>query len=515
MTTTFTKNLRLPKPDFNSEPWSQQLLDMADAIDTALFNVLADTNLIPWATATIYFPGNVRLDTVSGTSWLCTTQHTSGVTTFSLDRDAHPTFWTAVALSLRGRGQWLQNTSYQQGDIVYDVTGGRSIFAYCLDQHISSIAGTILTDVAHWIFVFNGAIFTTAAAVTYDHTTSLLAATNVQAAIDEVTVNINNRVRFDAAQSLSGSQLTQVRANLGLGTAATFDVGTTASKVVQLTGAAKLPAVDGSLLTNVIASQSVQQGTGVGQFGNVIKIGWDNVSKIKITVDVTDQGAILTTNTINSISGGGTVNHLRADGTWTVPAGTLILPQIYSGSQTLGIPANATKAYVYLWGATGGCGGIGANGTGASTGGTGGAGYLEKWLTGLTPGNTLVYTEGALGAGGTSGGGNGGNGGASTLASGTQSISTLTANGSNGSVGNTTQATSTAGTIGGTASGGDFNYTGEDGMPTSAQSVATLATSAGVTPGGRTFGAHGHAGVTASTVGRAGRPGGLKIEWYA
>ena len=36
-----------------------------------------------------------------------------------------------------------------------------------------------------------------------------------------------------------------------LGTAATLDVGTTANKVVQLTAAAKLPAVDGSLLTNI------------------------------------------------------------------------------------------------------------------------------------------------------------------------------------------------------------------------------------------------------------------------
>ena len=41
------------------------------------------------------------------------------------------------------------------------------------------------------------------------------------------------------------------RATLGLGTSAVLDVGTTASKVVQLTADAKLPAVDGSLLTNL------------------------------------------------------------------------------------------------------------------------------------------------------------------------------------------------------------------------------------------------------------------------
>ena len=39
-----------------------------------------------------------------------------------------------------------------------------------------------------------------------------------------------------------------------LGTAAALDVGTSASNVVQLNGSAQLPAVDGSLLTNLSAS---------------------------------------------------------------------------------------------------------------------------------------------------------------------------------------------------------------------------------------------------------------------
>ena len=44
---------------------------------------------------------------------------------------------------------------------------------------------------------------------------------------------------------------TTARTNLGLGTAATQNVGTTANSVVQLDGTAKLPAVDGSQLTNL------------------------------------------------------------------------------------------------------------------------------------------------------------------------------------------------------------------------------------------------------------------------
>ena len=44
---------------------------------------------------------------------------------------------------------------------------------------------------------------------------------------------------------------TTARTNLGLGTAATQDVGTSANNVVQLDGSARLPAVDGSQLTGL------------------------------------------------------------------------------------------------------------------------------------------------------------------------------------------------------------------------------------------------------------------------
>ena len=37
----------------------------------------------------------------------------------------------------------------------------------------------------------------------------------------------------------------------------------------------------------------VQQGTGVGQLGNLVKLGWSG-SKLKATVDITDLGALAT-----------------------------------------------------------------------------------------------------------------------------------------------------------------------------------------------------------------------------
>jgi len=48
------------------------------------------------------------------------------------------------------------------------------------------------------------------------------------------------------------------RTNLGLGTAATQTVGTSANNVVQLDGTSKLPAVDGSQLTNIVSTDATK-----------------------------------------------------------------------------------------------------------------------------------------------------------------------------------------------------------------------------------------------------------------
>jgi hypothetical protein len=184
-------------------------------------------------------------------------------------------------------------------------------------------------------------------------------------------------------------------------------------------------------------------------------------------------------------------------------AGTLVSIVTYSGTQTITIPATATKAFVRMWGGTGGSGGVGGGGTGP-TGGTGAAGYLEKYLTGLTPANTVAYTQGAAGAAGTSAGGNGGNGTASTLASGSQTITTLTANGSNGSLGDNAGG-ATPGTAGGTATNGDVNITGSSGI--------LLGAAIGV-PGMSLFSSGAQGVFITSTAGKAGNPGGLVVFWF-
>jgi hypothetical protein len=187
------------------------------------------------------------------------------------------------------------------------------------------------------------------------------------------------------------------------------------------------------------------------------------------------------------------------------PTGILLSIIEYSGSQTITIPTGSNNAVVQMWGATGGSGGTAGTG---GAGGTGAGGYLEKSLTSITAGNTLIYTQAAAGIAGTAAPGNGGNAGATTLASGTQTITTLTCNGSNGSAAAGAGAAS-AGTAGGSATNGDINVTGQSGTGGILNTAA-----ASPSPGGVNFFSFGASGVNNAGAGAAGNSGGLKVSWF-
>jgi hypothetical protein len=183
----------------------------------------------------------------------------------------------------------------------------------------------------------------------------------------------------------------------------------------------------------------------------------------------------------------------------------LLSMQVFASTQTITVPANVSKAVVRMSGATGGSGGC--TGTGGNSGGTGAPGYLEKFLSGLTPGTTMSFTCGAAGGAGASGGGTGGNGTASTLVAGAL---TMTANGSAGT--NGVNGNESGGSPGGTATGGDFNVQGQSGFTayTSVSGNVNQQGAAGVGP--LVSGAPGRSAV--SSAGFSGNPGLLVIEWY-
>lgn len=72
------------------------------------------------------------------------------------------------------------------------------------------------------------------------------------AAVVDVSSTFITSNNLTVANNLSDlASASTARTNLGLGTAATLNVGTSANNIVQLNGSAQLPAVDGSLLTGI------------------------------------------------------------------------------------------------------------------------------------------------------------------------------------------------------------------------------------------------------------------------
>ena len=153
-----------------------------------------------------------------------------------------------------------------------------------------------------------------------------------------------------AAQTMTWSSLTDTMtcasiaisntAVSGLGTAALLDVGTTASKVVQLDGSAKLPAVDGSALTNIdpthlsAAVGTAKGGTGLTSAGSANQVlGMNNGASALEYKTITAGSNITVTHGTNTITIAAT-----AGGTGTVTS-------IASGTGLTGGPVTTTGTF--------------------------------------------------------------------------------------------------------------------------------------------------------------------------
>jgi len=229
-------------------------------------------------------------------------------------------------------------------------------------------------------------------------------------------------------------------------------------------------------------------------------------SSTKIITSLTVAGNGATVNTgVNTLDAGQSVSYIyRATGTTWFPFTSAISPYdgvaatVYTSNATFTIPAGITRLKVTV---VGGGGNGGVNGT-SGGGGGGGGGTAIAYLTGLTPGNTLAVTVGGAGT-------------ASTVASGTQSISTITGGGGTAGVANGLDV------AGGTASGGSLNIVGGYGGRTGsvsgvgtqsgaggsslfAQPVANTAANQATGTAGALYGGGGAGGVTTGGAGAAG-----------
>ena len=201
-------------------------------------------------------------------------------------------------------------------------------------------------------------------------------------------------------------------------------------------------------------------------------------------------GAVTFTNSgVTSIVAGSGITVSGATGAVTVSASAGgINSQVFTSSGTFTIPSGVTKLKMTIVGG-GGNGGTGFNGTGFSSGsGGGGGGTAIKYLTGVTPGNTLSVTVGAAT-------------GTSSVASGTQSITTVSATG--GTSGAFALGGFLVGGVGGLGSNGDINIGGNPGGPVIGSGCGN--SPAAAVGGGSTLGGGGLPISGASNV--AGNPG--------
>lgn len=209
------------------------------------------------------------------------------------------------------------------------------------------------------------------------------------------------------------------------------------------------------------------------------------------------------------------LNVLFNDNSTQGTAWTGFRAQAFTGNGTFTIPTGVTAIKVTVVG--GGGGGAGGNDFGCAgvvpgSGGSG-AGTAIVYVSGLTAGNTISVTVGAAGTAGVVGG-NGGTGGNSSIASGTQTITTVTASGGGRGIhnnqpdgpGGTTNATlgitGQRGIFTGTFTGGGSLF----GFPGFVISLTTKQAASG-------YGAGGAGDNGSSRAGLAGTAGVVIFEW--
>jgi len=129
------------------------------------------------------------------------------------------------------------------------------------------------------------------------------------AAVVDVSATFITSNNLTVANNLSDlASASTARTNLGLGTAATLDVGTSANNVVQLNGSAQLPAVDGSLLTGI---EGVPSGVIALWSGSTASIpsGWVICDGTNSTPDLRDRFIVGAGNTyaVDATGGSNTV----------------------------------------------------------------------------------------------------------------------------------------------------------------------------------------------------------------
>lgn len=316
-----------------------------------------------------------------------------------------------------GKRLLIKNEATQANNGAYVLTqAGTAVLPYILTRatdYDSSGSGTNEVDQGDLILVING---------TTNANTSWVQQTPLPITIGTTAIVF---IQFAAIQTYSaGTGLTLTTNQFSItavGTAGTYGAAATVP-VITTNAQGQVSSVTNTAIAISGGAVSGNIAGSAGSVANALTAG---------------TGITLNSGTTYDGSVGKTISSLLAQGTSAFTTGT---------AQTYTAPANTQWVKVTVVGP----GGNGGAATGQRATGGGGGGVAIKWLA-MTAAQTLVYTVGTA------------SGTASTVASGTLTITTITANSGANGAGTAYANSITAGGAGGTATNGDVNITGGQG----------------------------------------------------
>lgn len=101
MALSYSRYFRFGIPDFLTEPWHADWEALVRSMDRVLYGVLLARGISVWTNSTAYIVGNLVFDSNDRLVYECLVAHTSAATptTFSQDRVANPSFWSAFTFA--------------------------------------------------------------------------------------------------------------------------------------------------------------------------------------------------------------------------------------------------------------------------------------------------------------------------------------------------------------------------------------------------------------------------------
>jgi hypothetical protein len=259
-TDTFTPNLRLVKVGGDRKNWNDLLngnFTSLDAVITSFFAVSSMRGI--WANSTEYDAGDAVVDEDTAVVWTTSVDHTSAMlpTTFAEERAANPTYWAVYSAPATNKGAWTTATDYSRNDFIL---ADGSKYAFCLVSHTSGSSFSADLALGYWSVLIDlsivGSLVLPVLSGVADANKLVLVNPTGSAYIissmeDALTAGGATSLGIDLLMAASQAA---ARSVLGLGTAAVADTGTGIGNVLSFAVAAKLPALDGSLLTGVVPS---------------------------------------------------------------------------------------------------------------------------------------------------------------------------------------------------------------------------------------------------------------------